>query len=276
MLITFNREKVRAVTESLKIYCFYILVPAVCIIVGMMFRKANMPVSEFMDQSGDFYTVLGFGLAVWLLRRRCKKRGVSFMEEAFLYPKELEPVTAVELGTLGFGISLALSAILTVIPLPGTVSYGAVSGKLFEGPDQVLVFLSVLLLAPAAEEIIFRGLILARLQREFTMKQSVVLSSLMFAVLHAHPIWILYAFGLACLMGYAAAKTENVCCSIAIHMGFNVASIPIMWINGSPALKEVIFGSSLLVILYGGIGAAVAVIMIKRLKIRRENQWLKS
>lgn len=271
----FDKDKAQAVYDSLKIYCFYILVPAVFIIAGMMIRKVNMPVEEFMDQSGDFYTVLGFGGALFLLYRRCKNRGISFMEEAFLYPKEMTRKTGTQLFMLGLGISLLLSAALTVLPIPGMAAYAETSGKLFRGPDQILVFLSVLFLAPAAEEIIFRGFIMGRLQKEFTVKQSVIISSLLFAVLHAHPVWILYAFFMACLMGYAAASAENVCCSIAVHMGFNMASIPIMWINNSQVLKDVFFGSKVLVFLYGCIGGAIVVVMLKVLKNRREEQWLK-
>lgn len=194
-----------------------------------------------------------------------------------LYPRELAPSLGVELAVLGFGLSMALSSALTVIPLPGELigSYGEVSGKLFYGPDQILVFLSVLILAPVAEEIIFRGLMMFRLQREFNEKQSVLISAFLFAILHKNILWILYAFAMAWLLGYTASRMENVCGSIAIHMGFNMASIPLMWINRTPALAEIVMGSKLQIALYGCIGGLLAAVMVRRLRKRGEEKWLK-
>ena len=172
---------------------------------------------------------------------------------------------------------MALSSALTVIPLPGELigSYGEVSGKLFYGPDQILVFLSVLILAPVAEEIIFRGLMMFRLQREFNEKQSVLISAFLFAILHKNILWILYAFAMAWLLGYTASRMENVCGSIAIHMGFNMASIPLMWVNRTPALAEIVMGSKLQIALYGCIGGLLAAVMVRRLRKRGEEKWLK-
>ena len=191
--------------------------------------------------------------------------------------RELAPSLGVELAVLGFGLSMALSSALTVIPLPGELigSYGEVSGKLFYGPDQILVFLSVLILAPVAEEIIFRGLMMFRLQREFNEKQSVLISAFLFAILHKNILWILYAFAMAWLLGYTASRMENVCGSIAIHMGFNMASIPLMWINRTPALAEIVMGSKLQIALYGCIGGLLAAVMVRRLRKRGEEKWLK-
>ena len=174
-------------------------------------------------------------------------------------------------------MDLALSSALTVIPLPGNLigSYGEVSGKLFYGPDQILVFLSVLILAPVAEEIIFRGLMMFRLQREFNEKQSVLISAFLFAILHKNILWILYAFAMAWLLGYTASRMENVCGSIAIHMGFNMASIPLMWVNRTPALAEIVIGSKLQIALYGCIGGLLAAVMVRRLRKRGEEKWLK-
>ena len=55
-----------------------------------------------------------------------------------------------------------------------------------------------------------------------------MISAFLFAILHKNILWILYAFAMAWLLGYTASRMENVCGSIAIHMGFNMASIPLM------------------------------------------------
>ena len=250
-----DRGKWKAIWDSLKLYCLYLFIPALLLLIGMTLRRGQITVDKFMDQSGDFYTVLGFGAAIAILVRRAKKRGVAFCEEAMFYPRELTPSLGAELAVLGFGLSMALSSALTVIPLPGELigSYGEVSGKLFYGPDQILVFLSVLILAPVAEEIIFRGLMMFRLQREFNEKQSVLISAFLFAILHKNILWILYAFAMA----------------------FNMASIPLMWVNRTPVLAEIVMGSKLQIALYGCIGGLLAAVMVRRLRKRGEEKWLK-
>ena len=273
-----EKRQLRALADSLGYYLIYLCVPAVCILVGMMFRKVDVPVDRFMDESGDFYTVLGFGLAIYYLYRRCRKRGKDFLEEAMVFPSGMEPAAAVLLAAAGFGISMALSSIITILPFPAgfAASYGYETERLFYGPDQILVFLSVLFLAPVAEEILFRGFIMFRLERDFTKQQAVILSSIMFAVLHLHPLWMAYAFGMACLMGLAASRTENVCSSIAIHMGFNMASIPLMWINRCEAAREALFSSRLLVAAYGLAGGVLALAMFRLLKKKEDGKWLRN
>ena len=102
-----------------------------------------------------------------------------------------------------------------------------------------------------------------------------MISAFLFAILHKNILWILYAFAMAWLLGYTASRMENVCGSIAIHMGFNMASIPLMWVNRTPALAEIVIGSKLQIALYGCIGGLLAAVMVRRLRKRGEEKWLK-
>ena len=69
-----DRGKWKAIWDSLKLYCLYLFIPALLLLIGMTLRRGQITVDEFMGQSGDFYTVLGFGAAIAILVRRAKKR----------------------------------------------------------------------------------------------------------------------------------------------------------------------------------------------------------
>ena len=53
-----DRGKWKAIWDSLKLYCLYLFIPALLLLIGMTLRRGQITVDEFMDQSGDFYTVL--------------------------------------------------------------------------------------------------------------------------------------------------------------------------------------------------------------------------
>lgn len=94
-----------------------------------------------------------------------------------------------------------------------------------------LVFLSVGVLAPVAEELLYRGALLRSLLRKTTPAWSVFLSAAIFALVHfSDPsIGTLMAFpailSLGLVSGYQAVKTGDLANSIMLHMGFNILSV---------------------------------------------------
>ena len=65
---------------------------------------------------------------------------------------------------------------------------GMVSGSL------IIMLISIVIIAPIVEEIIFRGLILSRLNKVMNTTVALIVSSLIFAILHGHILWVTYAF----------------------------------------------------------------------------------
>jgi hypothetical protein len=89
--------------------------------------------------------------------------------------------------------------------------------QLLEGPDllvlpitslrdvflNVAVFLVVVVLAPVVEELLFRGFLLNRWGRRWGLRAGIIVSSMVFAVLHAH--WVgLFVFGVVMSLLYVA------------------------------------------------------------------------
>ncbi len=111
-------------------------------------------------------------------------------------------------------------------------TYAEVSGNQYSVWFPVGLFLYGIL-TPLAEEIVFRGVIYNRMKRHFTIKQAVILSSLLFGVYHGNLIQGLYGFFLGCLIAYTYETFGLFFFAVLFHAAANTA---IYTITGSESL----------------------------------------
>ncbi len=94
-----------------------------------------------------------------------------------------------------------------------------------------LIFLAIGVLAPVAEELLYRGALLRSLLRRMSSGWAVFVSAAIFGLVHfGDPsIGTLMAFpailSLGLVSGYQATKTGDLSNSIMLHMGFNTLSV---------------------------------------------------
>lgn len=108
-------------------------------------------------------------------------------------------------------------------------------------PALIWYILSVSIFAPIMEEFIFRGLILNNL-RKFGNFFAVVVSSLMFGVLHGNLSQTPFAFAVGLILGFAVIETGSIFTGIIIHCAINsVATIisGIEYYSGTSAANTV-------------------------------------
>ena len=83
-----------------------------------------------------------------------------------------------------------------------------------------LLAFSVAILTPFAEELLFRGFILGMLLKRYSDTQSIVISSLIFAIAH-EPIAMALAFGGGLLYGWVRVRTGSILPSMIAHAIWN-------------------------------------------------------
>lgn len=93
-------------------------------------------------------------------------------------------------------------------------------------------FFSIVLLAPLWEEIIFRGLILNRWMQKWSKTRAILLSSLLFALLH--PLDGIGAFIFSIILAIQYLRTKNLLLAIAGHSFYNFVLF-IFFVSGSLA-----------------------------------------
>ncbi len=156
----------------------------------------------------------------------------------FGFPSEVGSVVR-SLWWVAAGVGVALVGNLLVLPLTelaGLTDSAQDVVNQFEAASpgvKAVLFPGVVLLAPLAEELLFRGALLRSLQRRTTTGMAVFVSALIFAGIHLvdpDTYYYLPAFLLLGLVsGWRAAVTGKLTQSIFLHVGFNlVASVLIV------------------------------------------------
>lgn len=101
--------------------------------------------------------------------------------------------------------------------------------KTFEelAASPIILILSVTVVAPVFEEVIFRGIILNGMFRKLNSKVAIVISALLFALMHMNLVQGINAFLLGILLGYIYLKTKSIHLSIFAHFINNTIGIMI-------------------------------------------------
>lgn len=81
----------------------------------------------------------------------------------------------------------------------------------------ILFFINICILAPIYEELLFRGILLRRFTLRWSPQKSIIVSSIIFGIIHLNPINVVFAFALGCVLGYAYLKTKNIVIPMLLH-----------------------------------------------------------
>ncbi len=94
---------------------------------------------------------------------------------------------------------------------------------LIEGANLWVLFLTVGVLTPIAEELFFRGALMGWMMlRRFPRWIVILLPALLFAVMHLNPVGMLPIFFLALLLGYLRWATGSLWPSVGLHICNNL------------------------------------------------------
>lgn len=105
----------------------------------------------------------------------------------------------------------------------------AVSGEILETPFLVMLVLMGIL-GPMSEELVCRGIIYHGYKRTGTMMQAMLLSSMIFALIHMNFNQAAYAFVIGIAMVLLVEATGSIWSSILIHITFNTQQVCLMYL----------------------------------------------
>ena len=131
---------------------------------------------------------------------------------------------------LSFGVVLISSELNIIIdsifPLPD--SFLNLDSLLSpENPfSLILVFLTVVIVAPIGEEMVFRGFLQRFLETSWKdITSSILVSSLFFTLIHFNPYWAIQIYLMGLVLGYLSWLTKSIYPSILLHMSINGTSM---------------------------------------------------
>ena len=78
------------------------------------------------------------------------------------------------------------------------------------------------IITPVAEELVFRGIVLSRLNLGFSITPAIILSALMFGIYHGNLVQGIYGTLMGLLIGYVYIKYDALVYPILVHSGANI------------------------------------------------------
>lgn len=157
------------------------------------------------------------------------------------------------LGFRRIKISTALMTILyTILLMPLSTlanaismlfvdnTVGSIAGAVLEVPFVVMFFL-IAILAPFCEELVFRGVFFRGFRKTGNIFGAVLMSALLFAIMHLNFNQAAYAVLLGIMMALAAEATGSTTTSFIVHLVFNGQSVCMMYLSdwlGSDLLEK--------------------------------------
>lgn len=139
--------------------------------------------------------------------------------------RKIRPVSVPVLLLAGLSLAFAVSAALTLLPMPEeTAAQYTETMETLTGGQPLLMGLNVVLLAPLLEELAFRALAFRALRRGLPFWVSSLASSLVFGLLHTAVPQMIYAFLLGILFSAIDEKADSALPGFLCHAGFNALS----------------------------------------------------
>jgi membrane protease YdiL (CAAX protease family) len=115
---------------------------------------------------------------------------------------------------------------ITQKPFPVQIALPAIREALQTNP--ITVVASIVFLAPMAEEVLFRGLLFGALQRWLSARGTILLTAMLFALIHVQAIYFLPIFLVGVLCGWARHKSGSLAVPMLLHILNNGISLVLM------------------------------------------------
>ena len=122
--------------------------------------------------------------------------------------------------SLQFLISMCLNAVYPILPQDLTEEYSALMEQLIGGNIWLSLLVTVIL-APLAEEFLFRGITLKMAQKIMPFMAANILQAILFGIYHMNWIQGVYAFVLGLILGFTAEYFHSIWASILLHAFVN-------------------------------------------------------
>lgn len=153
-----------------------------------------------------------------------------------------------------WGVVLVMASGVVIEPLLGlfpTEAYDNVQQTIGLGGWAIL---STVVAAPILEEILFRGLIFESCAEHWGRGVGLVVSALLFGVIHIVPVQVVNAFVVGLILGYVYLRTRSLLSVIIIHAVNNAIAYATMALFGDAAnvtLRDVVPSDWLYWVIYG-------------------------
>ena len=167
-------------------------------------------------------TLMGTGIPCWIVYRiRKKKTNIGSFDFTIENPRIIPLIVLVAIP-LNLGIA---GPLVELVPMNDFFRDMIREMMREMASDQGLwMFIALVIAAPVLEELIFRGIMLDGLLRIYSPTKAVIVSSLLFGLIHLNPAQFVGGALVGCFMGWVYVHTRSVMATILIHASFNLTA----------------------------------------------------
>lgn len=170
---------------------------------------------------------------------------------------------------LGICLVLGLNNLIAMSGLAAlSESYQATANLLY-APPLAVQLISVGIVVPIVEELIFRGLIYHRLRKMVSALWAILLTALAFGLFHGNIVQGAYGFFAGLALAFVCEQFGTVKASILLHMLMNITSCLVTEWNGFAWM----FGNRTRVLAVTGITLVGAILCCRWISSRREKSF---
>ena len=167
-------------------------------------------------------TLLGTGIPCWIIYLIRKKKTNIGSFNLSIENRRIIPLIVLIAIPLNLGIA---GPLIELVPMTDFFREMMREMVLEMASDQgLLMFIALVIAAPILEELIFRGIMLDGLLRIYSPTKAVIVSSLLFGLIHLNPAQFVGGALVGGFMGWVYVHTRSVMATILIHAVFNLTA----------------------------------------------------
>ena len=167
-------------------------------------------------------TLLGTGIPCWIIYLIRKKKTNIGSFNLSIENRRIIPLIVLIAIPLNLGIA---GPLIELVPMTDFFREMMREMVLEMASDQgLLMCIALVIAAPILEELIFRGIMLDGLLRIYSPTKAVIVSSLLFGLIHLNPAQFVGGALVGGFMGWVYVHTRSVLATILIHASFNLTA----------------------------------------------------
>jgi hypothetical protein len=216
----------------------------IAVLLMLIFSPVNLLLNNTIPNDISFliYYLLTFGGTLVIVHMiRIRKTGNRTYN---LSLSSIKLMTLVSISMIGLQLGVSVP-IVNSFPIPDFMKEMI---EQFVNQKGVFSFIAIVITAPVIEEFIFRGIILDGLLKKYSPTKSILISSILFGIVHLNPWQFISALILGLFSGWVYYRTKKLTLSILIHSINNlIGFISFYLVDMETIMSESIFE------FYGGV-----------------------
>ncbi len=185
-------------------------------------------IEGYLSESMPAMTIITFVVTVLFYIFIVKLRKISIIEICRFAKIKFDQLFTILILT--FAVNILINNILTFLHQSGSMDetfekYESIIKSILGSSNTLLLLLTVGILAPFLEEVVFRGLIFHELKKTIPLWAAVLLQAFLFGFIHLNIIQGSYAFALGILLGLSYVWTGSFWAPVIIHAVMNSTSV---------------------------------------------------